>query len=1001
MIYSREIMEKDKDNDKPKPAPKPRGGARKVSARKRVKRPKQRGKYKQAVLGVNDPDLVDCLFSDDDVRAEYFECHIPESNNLILQSNETEMENAIDSSDVDNTSTSSCTTESSAVSSNDSRSSSVSDSLPPTDINSRPPSSSESRPSSSFSFTADSPICDRPSSAMESRPSSAASNTSKSSTVSKSAVMDFSITLGAVNPLENLTSEGNETPPNNVLLEALNRFKAILPRDWLSVADKIGFHLLFLSPFTPKSVLKEIVLFYNGNVSVFIQSGTVISRKVLVNFPVPSLLSNGEASVKDFCDKGLKILNVLMDFHTCVGVNSDSKRKFWSCIPNASVDKYVCDDSFAETCRSNHCEWLLKKKMSKCSSCKNVEMSLNRKVLTEGAGAPAPSTRNDQLTHSQALLKLSLQADAIRKRDKKISYLEKRVQDVLDKEGVDIDKELSDDFQQILESSSLSDVQKLFMKEQMARSKLKDVRSHRWHPTMIRFALFVRDKAGKSGYAALRDTGAIALPSERTLFDYSHSFRPQEGVSDGILKIVCEKVKKLNKSYQKYHNLLCDEMYISKNLVYRQSDGTLVGYSHLDEVEKELQNFESHVEHLFTGKSEKTELQLAKTMLAFLVKGVASDVKFVVASYPMLSLTGDMLYVRAWQVISKLERAGVKVLSFVCDHAPNNRAFLNMHQPLTKLKSGVVFDTYNFCSPEGRPLFLIADVCHLLKTIRNCFYNSGEGEKKTRCLQINGEKIVWKTIVRLYMTFKDCNFRKSFKLNAQNVFPNPFSCMRVRYAAQVLSDTVALDIEDQKWPGTTETVRFIRYCNKFFDTLNGAYAEHHIRIKNKNLAPYRDVNDVRFAWLGVPLPGHELQEGKSFLKYLQDWKDEVEALPLSRKQKDKMTLCWQTVTGIKRSIHAIAGAIRFLLQLEEPAKFINARVFSQDPLEQHFSLQSMGRGGSRNPNAFQFGNKRDATAQMREMGSKLLSGNTESLASGMAISDEPLPKRPRNSKKRK
>ncbi|KAJ1531372.1 hypothetical protein ONE63_000053 [Megalurothrips usitatus] len=401
-----------------------------------------------------------------------------------------------------------------------------------------------------------------------------------------------------------------------------------------------------------------------------------------------------------------------------------------------------------------------------------------------------------------------------------------------------------------------------------------------------------------------------------------------------------------------------------------------------------MAEFENHFEKLFSGKEIKREQVLAKTMLAYMVKGIASDVKYVVAAFPVKALTSDMLYVRSWQVIMCLEKAGIKVIAFVCDGAATNRAFINMHTPITRNETKLIFDTINFCSPEGRPLFFISDVCHLLKTIRNCLYNSGTGEKKTRHMEINGQKLEWKTIVRLYITFKDCNFRKVFKLNAQNVFPNKFSCMSVKSAALVLSDTTAQDIEDQKWPGTEELVRFIRYINKFFDCLNGAYAGHGIRTKNPNLSPYTDVDDPRFDC------------DKPFLEYLQDWKKDAAKKKKGQKEQEKLQLAKQTLIGIEMTIRGFAGSVRYLLELQEPPRFINARVFSQDPLEQHFSLQRGGGGGNSNPNAAMFLQKQVATTVMRDIGVRMSKSNsTETESTGMKVTDEPLPKRARKMKR--
>lgn len=235
------------------------------------------------------------------------------------------------------------------------------------------------------------------------------------------------------------------------------------------------------------------------------------------------------------------------------------------------------------------------------------------------------------------------------------------------------------------------------------------------------------------------------------------------------------------------------------------------------------------------------------------------------------------------------------------------------------------------------------------------------------------------------------------------MFPNKFSCMSVRNAALILSNTVAQDIEDQNWPETTEIVKFIRYANKFFDCLNGAFSTQHIKTKNNNLAPYTSAKDPRFDWLGVPHPdgANEINDEvlkKPFLEYLQEWKEEVMALPIDSSRKEKMLLAHQTLYGIEMAIRGVvAGAIRYLFEkLEEPPKFILARIFSQDPLEQHFSQQRGACGGSNNPNAAQFNSKVVACAIERDLGVKTRRSNSAEVSrTGMEITNEPLPKRKR------
>ena len=47
----------------------------------------------------------------------------------------------------------------------------------------------------------------------------------------------------------------------------------------------------------------------------------------------------------------------------------------------------------------------------------------------------------------------------------------------------------------------------------------------RWHPLMIRWCLYVQ-YLSSGAYEALRESGIIRLPSQRTLRDYTHHIEP-------------------------------------------------------------------------------------------------------------------------------------------------------------------------------------------------------------------------------------------------------------------------------------------------------------------------------------------------------------------------------------------------------------------------------------------------------------------------------------------
>ncbi|KAK3907208.1 Protein FsrB [Frankliniella fusca] len=227
------------------------------------------------------------------------------------------------------------------------------------------------------------------------------------------------------------------------------------------------------------------------------------------------------------------------------------------------------------------------------------------------------------LTPAQVNKKISIQKAELKRLEKKVSYLEFKVSQVIEKleeEGVDVEDHVSAALEHILKSQELSENQKVSLEQQIKNATKKDARTRRWHPALIRFALYLKSKTTNSAFEGLRDSGLIVLPCSKTLFDYSHAMSIQEGVNEDILQHVATKVSKLPKSYQKYHSLLCDEIYVSQNLVYNASDNSLIGYEKLDDVEKEMREFDSHIEKLFSGQNVKKEVESAKTMLCYIAR---------------------------------------------------------------------------------------------------------------------------------------------------------------------------------------------------------------------------------------------------------------------------------------------------------------------------------------------------------------------------------------------
>jgi len=173
--------------------------------------------------------------------------------------------------------------------------------------------------------------------------------------------------------------------------------------------------------------------------------------------------------------------------------------------------------------------------------------------------------------------------------------------------------------------------------------------------------------------------------------------------------------------------------------------------------------------------------------------------------------------------------------------------------------------------------------------------------------------------------------------------------------------------------------------------------------KKKESSPPKE--DERFEFL------------RSFLQYLDDWKEEVysvdalqrqltdsvlmepeAAIPADEDERGaksenvtpcaKKLLSSQTLEGIEITTTAFIEVVKFLH--DEGTPYVNARTFSQDHIEQHFSKH---RHRKANPNYSNFLQNNVNIRIQGQLGVKKGKSNTEDLSGGMVITEEPLPKR--------
>ena len=257
----------------------------------------------------------------------------------------------------------------------------------------------------------------------------------------------------------------------------------------------------------------------------------------------------------------------------------------------------------------------------------------------------------------------------------KIHRLQVKLDKALEKKSVSLDDDISQDFQNVMEEEdnnistkfSEDSFQAIFWKHQKESlsKEGKQKNGNRWHPLMIRWCLYLRHYSSKA-YEAIRESGCIVLPSQRTLRDYSNAVKADAGFSSAVDEQLIQAAKlRTSPSYHALLIILMDEMHIREELVYSKHTGKLVGYVNLGDINNHLSRFErllSEDDDTTTGPC------LAKTMMVFMVKGIFTSLKFPYALFPCSSLVGEQLFSPFWECVFRLERMGFKVHVYVYSH---------------------------------------------------------------------------------------------------------------------------------------------------------------------------------------------------------------------------------------------------------------------------------------------------------------------------------------------
>lgn len=250
------------------------------------------------------------------------------------------------------------------------------------------------------------------------------------------------------------------------------------------------------------------------------------------------------------------------------------------------------------------------------------------------------------------------------------------------------------------------------------------------------------------------------------------------------------------------------------------------------------------------GVLEKTN-EIATHALAFLVRGVCTELKFFRAYFATTGVTAAQMMPLFLEAVAILETScNLWVIVATSDGASPNRRFYRLHKPLDGgADTDVCYRTVNLFAPH-RFIYFFSDAPHLVKTTRNCLLHSGSGSC-TRYMWNDGLFILWQHITQIFYQDMENGLKLLPKLTFDHINLNSNSIMRVNLAAQVLSASVAAVLKSFGPPEAAATAKFCEMIDGYFDCLNVRSTTEHLKKRKPFLAPYTSVHYQRYSVLNI------------------------------------------------------------------------------------------------------------------------------------------------------
>lgn len=320
-------------------------------------------------------------------------------------------------------------------------------------------------------------------------------------------------------------------------------------------------------------------------------------------------------------------------------------------------------------------------------------------------------------------------------------------------------------------NNSVNEVTKNFILLQL-RTQKKKSRGRRYTLDDKIFCLSLY-KQGPKSYRHLQKT--FSLPSKKCVMALLYAIPFDVGLNENVMETLKADVAKMEPA-DRYCCLLFDEMSLEPSLDYNNKKDVIEGWQ--DFGDRKTTTFADHA-------------------TVFLLRGIRRKWKQPIGFFFVTTgMKSPELAKNIKKAIRLARSIGLIVVATVCDQYSSNSAALSSLMKESRehsLRHGTEYrNTSNTFIVDGSVVFIVYDVPHLLKGLRNNFLDATV-TFMWKNVWYTGK---WSDIILLYETDNaDVDFKVLNKLTDEHIYAEDMRKMKVSVAAQVLSQRVAATID--------------------------------------------------------------------------------------------------------------------------------------------------------------------------------------------------------------